>query len=143
MFLVNELRSSKQLNDVDVALLTRSGYTQSEISTAFTWLFEHLSIAEGGSREGSLSTSTSFRILSEPEKMVIQPESLGYLYQIHHMGLLDANDVELIIDRIMAAGFGSVGIDEMKSLVAGVLFSNERSSKLRGGLSIGGNDTSH
>ena len=36
LFLVSELKSNKQLNDVDVSLLTENGYTQSEISTAFS-----------------------------------------------------------------------------------------------------------
>ena len=36
MFLVNELKSNKQLSEVDVSVLSKNGYTQSEISTAFS-----------------------------------------------------------------------------------------------------------
>ncbi len=46
LFLVNELRSNKRLSDVDVSSLTRDGYTQSEISSAFSWLFERLSVGQ-------------------------------------------------------------------------------------------------
>ncbi len=46
LFLVSELKSNKQLNDVDVSLLTESGYTQTEISTAFSWLFERMSLGQ-------------------------------------------------------------------------------------------------
>ncbi len=44
LFLVNELKSNKQLSEVDVSLLSQNGYTQSEISTAFSWLFERMSV---------------------------------------------------------------------------------------------------
>jgi uncharacterized protein Smg (DUF494 family) len=139
LFLVNELRSKKRLSDVDVSSLTRDGYTQSEISSAFTWLFERISL--GKSMIASVgSGGTSHRMLNETEKMVIDSYANGFLIQCQQLGLLTSVDMETIIERIMMAGFSTVGLPEMKSFVAGFLFDREGGN---GQVSLGINDTIH
>ena len=137
LFLVNELRSNKRLNDVDVSSLTRDGYTQSEISSAFSWLFERLSVGKSITDVAS-GASTSYRMLNDAEKMVVGSQAFGYLIQCQQLGLLNNMDVETIIERIMMAGFAAVGLPEMKSFVAGYLFDLENSN---GQISLGTNDT--
>ncbi len=139
LFLVNEMRSNKRLNDVDISSLTRDGYTQSEISSAFSWLFERLSIGKSITNAVS-GSSTSHRMLNDAEKMVVESQAYGYLIQCQQLELLDNADVESIIERIMAAGFAAVGLPEMKSFVAAYLFDMESSG---GQISIGTNDTIH
>jgi uncharacterized protein Smg (DUF494 family) len=142
LFLVNELKSNKQLSDVDVSLLSQNGYTQSEISTAFSWLFERLSVGESLLSSGSAAPS-SHRMLNDAEKMVIHPDAYGYVLQCHQLGLLNNSDIETIVERIMAAGFSTVGINEMKSFVAGLLFDTENPSGSNGHIFLGNNDTVH
>src|SRR5512140_1581505 len=101
LFLVNELKSNKQLSEVDVSLLSQNGYTQSEISTAFSWLFERLSVGEPIVAPGKAG-SASHRMLNDAERMVIQSDAFGYLLQCHQLGLLNNDDMEIIIERIMA-----------------------------------------
>jgi len=139
LFLVNELRSNKRLNDVDVSSLTRDGYTQSEISSAFSWLFERLAVGKSNTDVGS-GADTSYRILNDTEKMVVEPQAYGYLIQCQQLGLLNNVDVETIIERIMMVGFTAVGLLEMKSFVAGYLFDIEGGSEQ---VSLGTNDTIH
>ncbi|MGD1045781.1 MAG: DUF494 family protein [Bacteroidota bacterium] len=139
LFLVNELRSNKRLNDVDVSSLTRDGYTQSEISSAFSWVFERLSVGKSIT-DVTGGASTSHRMLNDAEKMVVGLQAYGYLIQCHRLGLLKNADVETIIERIMMAGFSAVGLPEMKSFVAGYLFDMDNSS---GQISLGTNDTIH
>ena len=139
LFLVSELRSNKRLNDVDVSSLTRDGYTQSEISSAFSWLFERLSAGKSNADIAS-EARTSHRMLNDHEKMVIESQAYGYLIQCQQLGLLNNVNVETIIERIMMAGFAAVGLQEMKSFVAGYLFDMENSN---GQISLGTNDTIH
>jgi uncharacterized protein Smg (DUF494 family) len=139
LYLVNELRSHKRLSDVDVSSLTRDGYTQSEISSAFSWLFERLS--SGISKTEVMSGArTSHRMLNDTEKMVVESKAHGYLIQCQQLGLLHTVDVETILERIMMAGFTTVGLPEMKSFVAGYLFDMEGSN---GQIFLGMNDTIH
>ncbi|HAL55156.1 MAG TPA: hypothetical protein DCP63_01435 [Bacteroidetes bacterium] len=142
LFLVSELKSDKQLSDVDVSLLTQNGYTQSEISTAFSWLFERLSVGQQLMPERDESRQ-SHRILHDAEKMVITPEAFGYLLQCRQLGLLSNSDIESIIERIMAAGFSSVGVAEMKSFVAGMLLDSESPPGTSGRISLNSDDTIH
>lgn len=81
LYLVNELKSNKRLSDVDVTSLTRNGYTQSEISSAFSWLFERLS-AEQDKVVSAASPESSYRLLNDFEKMIIDPQAYGYLIQL-------------------------------------------------------------
>jgi len=139
LYLVSELRSNKRLTDVDVSSLTRDGYTQSEISSAFSWLFERLSL--GKSMTDVISGAiTSHRMLNDTEKMVVESQAYGYLIQCQQLGLLNNIDVETIIERIMMAGFTTIGLPEIKSFVAGYLFDMEGSN---GQVSLGMNDTIH
>jgi uncharacterized protein Smg (DUF494 family) len=142
LFLVNELKSNRQLSEVDVSLLSQNGYTQSEISTAFSWIFERMSVGEPQFAPGK-PAETSHRMLNDAEKLVIQPDAFGYLLQCHQLGLITNNDIELVIERIMAAGFSSVGINEMKSFVAGLLFGLDNPSNGTGNIVLGNNDTIH
>jgi uncharacterized protein Smg (DUF494 family) len=139
LFLVNELRSNKRLSEVDITLLTRDGYTQSEISSAFSWVFERISVGQVVS-DLSVGTSTSQRILNDTEKMIIEPKAHGYLIQCQQLGLLNNADVEIILERILAAGFSKIRLDEIKSFVAGYLFDIDGSKNQ---VSLGINDTIH
>jgi uncharacterized protein Smg (DUF494 family) len=142
LFLVSELRSDRQLSDVDVSLLARNGYTQSEISSAFSWVFERMSVGQPLVKEGS-DLESSFRVLHEAERIVISPDAHGYLLQWQALGLLTNNEIEMIIERIMAAGFSAIGEAEMKSFLAGFLFEQEHERHRGGRISLSGNDTIH
>ncbi len=142
LFLVNELKSNKQLSEVDVSMLSQNGYTQSEISTAFSWLFERMSVGEPQFSPGKPAES-SHRLLNDQEKLVIQTDAFGYLLQCQQLGLINNNDIELVIERIMAAGFSSVGMSEMKSFVAGLLFGLDNPPNAGGNIVLGNNDTIH
>ena len=142
LMLMNELKSNKQLADVDVSTLSKSGYTPSEISTAFSWLFDQISTGREMMASGAPAGS-SHRVLHDAERMVISPEAHGYLLQWIDLGVLDQADAELIIEKVMAAGFSQVGLDEMKSFIAGMLFQLDDSGRDGPRFSLGANDTIH
>ena len=142
LLLMNELKSNKQLADVDVSMLSKNGYTPSEISTAFSWLFDQISTGREMMDSGD-PAPISHRILHEAERMVISPEAHGYLLQWIDLGVLDQADAELIIEKVMAAGFSHVGIEEMKSFIAGMLFQLDDSGRDGSRFSLGTNDTIH
>ncbi|MCX7984753.1 MAG: DUF494 family protein [Bacteroidetes bacterium] len=139
LFLVSELKAKKRLSDVDVTLLTREGYTQSEISTAFSWLFDQLMSGKEFLLRGQ-ARKESVRQLNDFERSIIQPDAYGYLLQCQQLGLLSNEELETLIEQILSAGFSAVGISEVKSFVAGILFSTEHTSS---SLLYNSNDTIH
>ncbi|MFZ1978338.1 MAG: DUF494 family protein [Bacteroidota bacterium] len=139
LYLVNELRLDKRLHDVDMTSLTREGYTQGEISKAFSWIFERMIILKNLSKPMQAGT-VSHRQLNDAERMMIQPDAFGYLIQCTQLGLLRNDEIESVIDRIMGSGLSSLGISEMKSLIAVHLFDPARTNWM---LVFGSNDTIH
>jgi uncharacterized protein Smg (DUF494 family) len=101
------------------------GFTDSEISTAYNWLFKQIETAPDSFNFNERPDRTSaVRVLSEAERKIFEPDAYGYLLQLQHLGLLTAEQVESIIDKGMVLGAGSVDVDEAKFLVSGVLFDN-------------------
>lgn len=143
VFLINEMRNNKRLGDIDLRVLSDHGYTQNEISTAFSWLFDKINMGENILIDQEPNRPHSYRILHEAERTVITPEAQGYLIQLRELGLLDDTTVETIIDRIMMAGFSTVDLSEMKILVASILFDYDDSDRLGSRLMLNSKDTIH
>ncbi len=127
-YIMTEIRGQKS-NPDKLELISRDllqrGYSQHEISFAFSWLFERYN---GESEEVfgiSPASRNSFRVLHELEKAVIAPEAYGYLLQLKQLRLLNDVEVESIIERAMMAGVARVTMAEVKALVVATLFSPE------------------
>ena len=142
LLLMSELQTNKQLGDIDVSSLARQGYTPTEISSAFSWLFDRLQTQQPPTPKVDKADPQSHRMLHPAEQSVLTPEGHGYLLQFHQLGLLTTGDMETVIERIMMAGFSSAGEEEVKSLIAGLLFDVDRTA---GGSvpSLGPTDTIH
>jgi uncharacterized protein Smg (DUF494 family) len=135
------MRQNSRVGEIDLRVLADRGYTQTEISTAFSWLFDKINLGEHIFLEEDATSSHSHRILHEVEKMVISPEAYGYLIQLREIGLVDEADIELIIDRVMISGFSKVSVDDMKTVVATVMFDFEDSERIGSRLMLNSRDT--
>ena len=136
VYIMDQIQSNKaslnQLEAFSQDLLNR-GYTQNEISSAFSWLIEKIqsNFDEVVHNEGPIS-SFSFRVLHELEQMVISPEAYGYILQLKELGLLDDTGVEQVIERAMMIGATQLDLFEIKSIVATVI--SPQMGMLGGGL---------
>lgn len=125
VYIMNQIRSNKgDLNQLEVLsqdLLNR-GYSQNEISSAFSWLLDKIrNNFEELVKNSGPSSSFSFRILHDLEQMIITPEAFGYLLQLKALELLDDYDVEQIIERAMMLGTTQVDLDQLKAIIASVI----------------------
>lgn len=143
VYLIHEMRHDKRLGEIDLGVLAERGYTDNEISTAFSWLFDKINLGESILSDERGSSLHSHRILHEAERAVITPDAFGYLIQLRELGLLDDIDVEMVVDRIMMAGFSSVGVHELKSVVASIMFDYDDSDRIGSRLMLNSKDTIH
>ncbi len=125
VYIMNQLRSKKgNLNQLELLsrdLLDR-GYTENEISSAFSWLMERIESGyEELVRQTAPASSFSFRVLHELEQMIILPEAYGFLLQMKALGLLDDFDVEQVIERAVMLGSSKVDVPAIKAIIASVL----------------------
>ncbi len=141
IYLISELRKDKPLGEIDTTILTKKGYTASEIGTAFNWLYEKIKSGEHTFSEISATSSHSYRMLHNAERLAIKPEAYGYLIQLREIELITDIDVEMIIDRIMLAGYTNVGIDEMRMFVTLILTENDDSYNTGSRIMLNNNDT--
>ncbi|RKY64697.1 MAG: hypothetical protein DRQ08_07160 [Candidatus Latescibacterota bacterium] len=121
VFLADELnRRGGELKDIAKLSddLRRQGYTENEISAALSWLFERLE--EGRRWEGT--TYSGVRVLHEVERRVLSPEAYGYLLQLRALGLITPGQMEATIERAIMTGAGRVDKEDIKALVASLLF---------------------
>lgn len=129
VYLVSEMRNNKRLGDIDLKVLEESGYTLTEISNAFSWLFEKLAGSEENVAVFRAPADRSYRILHDVEKLVITPEAQGYLIQLRELGILSDAAYENVIDRAMMSGYSSVGLDDIKAIVSSLVFERDETKK--------------
>jgi uncharacterized protein Smg (DUF494 family) len=141
IYLIGEIRKNTPITDIDLSVLSQRGYSTTEISTAFNWLFEKISHGENIVTETGEISSTSHRVLNEAERNVISAEAYGYLIQLRELSLITDMDIEVIIDRIMMSGYLAADVAEIKSHVSALLAENDDS--LNGGsrTMLNGQDT--
>lgn len=109
--------------------LLQRGYSQHEISFAFSWLFERYNGESEELMQNTGATLTgSFRVLHEAERMVIAREAFGYLLQLKQLRLLNDIQIEFVIERAMMSGMHSVSLADIKALAAAALFNSESAS---------------
>ncbi|MCK5573154.1 MAG: DUF494 family protein [Bacteroidetes bacterium] len=143
ILLMSEMQENKTLSDIDLGDLKSKGYTQSEISAAFSWIFENMEVSSPEALRPGRPAGTSRRVLHDAEKLVLSMESQGYLIQLRELGLLDEVDLETVIERAMVAGYEKLTIGEIRQIVAAVLFSRGKPPYGAESMTFDDNDTIH
>jgi uncharacterized protein Smg (DUF494 family) len=143
VYLVGELRKNKPIGEIDLAVLSKRGYTASEISAAFNWVYDKISRGDELVTDEIPSTAQSFRILHDAERQAITPAAQGYLMQLREIGLISDTDIETVIDRVMMSGYVTVDIEEMKSIVAMTLSDSDDSQNTGSRIMLNSKDTIH
>jgi uncharacterized protein Smg (DUF494 family) len=144
LHLVTDMKNQNFLDENTINKLVNEGYTQSEISAAFSWLYDKVQLGENlfiADEQGKGSTSQ--RYFHEAEKLIFTPEARGYLMQCCELGLIDQWDIEFIVDRVMYSGFSRVSINEIKSLIAAAIFDYDDSDKIGSRIMLNPKDTIH
>ncbi len=135
LFLVGEMRRNKQLGDIDLSKLAAKGYTESEVSTAFSWLFDKMSLSVTQSNVTALSDNSMignnpFRIYHDLEQSFLSAEARGYLIQLRELGLLKDSEMELLIDRLWFIGTHDIGLEDVRDLAAAMIFDFNDSTRV-------------
>lgn len=142
VYILNEMRNSKHINEIDIKRLSTDGYTDAEINTAFAWIFSKIDAGEKLFNESS-ETSKSHRFFHSAEKGILNTEAMGYLIQMKELGLISGTDEELIIDKIFMAGYQKVGVEEIKLIISSLLFDFEDRTNSINRLVLQNNETIH
>ncbi len=99
--------------------LIQAGFSPTEINKAFDWLDE---LARQRPVSSAPRLNTPVRVYSEPELDRLDSECRGFLMFLEHSGVIDADQRELVLDRVMALDQDEVDVDDLKWVVLMVLF---------------------
>ncbi len=141
VYLIGELRNNIPINDIDLSVLSKKGYSTTEISTAFNWLFEKIADGENIITDTAQSSPHSHRVLHDVERAVINTEAYGYMIQLRELGLITDMDIEVLIDRIMMSGYTAIELNEVKTMVAQLMAESDDSFNTGSRTMLGGKDT--
>lgn len=142
VLILNEMRNSKHINDIDIKKLNRDGYTEAEINAAFAWVFSKLDSGEKLLNEHQSETK-SRRFFHPSEQSILDTEAIGYLIQMKELGIISDPDIELVIDKVFMAGYQKAGIYEIKLIISSLIFDFEDKNNSLNRIVLQNNDTVH
>ena len=129
IYIMSEIRSNHKISgklDILSKNLIQQGYTEGEISSAFTWLLARLkNDSEEIVEQQNPSLKSSFRHLHEIERSIISVEAYGYIIQLKELGIIDEPDTEQILERAMMMGTSEITTGDIKSIVASMLLNHD------------------
>ena len=139
IYLMHEIRQKRgniELMDGISKDLIGKGYTENEINAAFSWLFERFKSDSEDILVNEEADVNSYRMLSDIERLVVSSKAFGYLIQLRQLRLIEQSEMEQIIERAMMLGVSSIGIEEIKTVVAALFLNSDDSEMLPLGRSM-------
>ena len=126
----------QERNQIEKVDLTRSllakKYTDGEINLAFSWIFDYLKNPPQDRIDSDSEYSDQLDEFPEFEKLVISSEAYGFLLQLIQLGVIKENDIEVFVERAVAFGKDDLSVDDMKSIIATILFGLDSRSSFNG-----------
>ena len=106
--------------DVLKSQLMQAGFADIQVNKAIDWL-ECLALQKD-ELETDVLRSRSIRVFNDIENQKLDIECKGFLLFLEQSGVIDSEDRELVIDRVMALETDSIEIQQLKWVVLMVLF---------------------
>ncbi len=122
VYVIQQVRQNKSLNDLNIEDLQSKGYSNSEISTALSWLIDKSEITERLFPVPETSNQESFRVLHDTEKEIFTKDAWGELISMKALGIISNENIEMLIDRSSLMGFQQIDTQQVKLFVANSVF---------------------
>jgi Smg protein len=104
--------------------LERAGFSEREVGRALEWL-EQLADPERAEAHSRLewAPTRSVRVFDAREQARLDTDCRGYILYLENIGIVNAAQRELVIDRLLALDARQIDIEQVKWVVLMVLFS--------------------
>jgi len=127
VYLIDHLRENEgQISDMDdVSSDLRSmGYTDNEISSAYSWVLERYGTGDKLYYSDFPEDHSSLRILSHAERYQFEADAYGFVLKLMNLGLIDDEQFEMILDRGSMLGSRPVTEEQVKLIASSFVFSD-------------------
>ena len=140
VYVISELKHNKQISEIDIQELQSRGYSNTEISTAFSWIVDKFELSERLNIQEEYVNEDSFRVFHEAERDLFTKEAMGELLQMHSLGLLNNESIEQIIENTVVSGYQQVSSEHLKLYVANIIFNAQMTNFPGSRLMLTGDD---
>jgi len=140
VFILSEIKEIKQLNEISFESLAGRGYSESEINTAFAWIYSKLDDGELVFREEE-SVSESHRLFNSVEEKIFTTDAKGYLLLMRELGLLNDLDIDLVIEKALLSGYRIINLGDLKKFIASIVLNMDNKSDILNRMILQNNDT--
>lgn len=100
--------------------LKRAGFGDGQVNKAFDWL-EGLALQKDLIQANNLNDNKTLRIFNNKEMEKLDTDCRGFILFLEQIGVLDAIDREVVIDRLMALEAEEIDLQQLKWVVLMVL----------------------
>jgi Smg protein len=91
--------------------LERAGFSEREVGRALEWLEQLCADPE---RAGAIPPSRSVRVFDAREQARLDTDCRGYILYLENIGIVNAAQRELVIDRLLALDARQIDIEQVK-----------------------------
>jgi uncharacterized protein Smg (DUF494 family) len=141
IYVISSVKDRDNFSDANLKELEKLGYTKSEISTAFSWIVEKTDAMKIPGSGPFLVETKGFRVLIDIEQDLFTKEAFGDLIQFNTLGLINNEQLELLIDRTIFSNIPIIDRSLLRSFVVALNFDNPPNSNFAGRMLLEGNDT--
>ena len=102
--------------------LTRAGFAHQEINKALGWLERLAELQDSQKPYLNVAPQASIRVFTDAEQARLDLQSQSFLMYLEHIGVLDFETREMVLDRMMKLDSKQFSLDDLKWVVLMVLF---------------------
>lgn len=95
------LKDDRTLEDVSQVLSKNKDFDKQTVSAAFSLVYDRLLNNKKSKRRQEEKGSRNIRFLSDEEAAALGLDNYNYLIHLYNIGLLDNNDLEMILEQVM------------------------------------------
>jgi uncharacterized protein Smg (DUF494 family) len=102
--------------------LQNMGYSEQEITTAYTWFLDQYNGATEQYFSNFPGKHASIRVLTDTERLRISPEAYSFLIKLLNSKVISDEQLEMIIERITFFNAEPMSLDQIKLIASAVVF---------------------
>jgi len=115
--ILDGLNKDFSLEDVNNILNDEKQFDKQTVSAAFSLVYDKISTNKIAKDLDIDTTSKGIRIFSEQEIEEIGLEYYNYLLHIQNIGLIDSNDLEILIEQILLLPTSKITLEDINWLI--------------------------
>ncbi len=141
VYLLSELREKSDMSEIDLTKLKQLGYSNSEISAAFSWIVDRVEFSDELFKGELFPSDVSFRVIQGSEVDLFTKEAWGEMIQLQILGLIDNDQIETMIEKAMVSGNQDIDKGAIHQFVANHLRNPDNHSKFGSRFMLDGSET--